>query len=362
VDYYEELGLNRSASNEEIRSAYHILVRVLHPDGQSDEAARHAAEQQLNRLNGMVEVLLNPLRRRRYDLSLEFPPRVAFAPPMEPLFPRRLTLYPAIALFSAGTILGCIIGYAITPSYRYPVTTSGANVNFASDPDGPIPQRSSLQEPPLFPVQSADHGGAERLHDALTRMSTPPALPPPEKVVVPSIPSQSTARLQHSASVAAPATTAASLEPPPNLPPAPLAQPNLPSALTDAVSPRSTATSTSLAGRWLYSPGAGRSNTRLYAPQYIELVSRLDGNFIAGTFRSRYYVVNQPLSPDVDFDFRGPLTNSGSSAFWVSTDGSRGTISMRLLPSGSLQVDWVRTRGGRERKLAFGKAVLVREP
>src|SRR5580700_6302662 len=32
MDYYEELGIDRSASPEEIRQAYKHLVRLLHPD------------------------------------------------------------------------------------------------------------------------------------------------------------------------------------------------------------------------------------------------------------------------------------------------------------------------------------------
>ena len=37
MDHYEELGLDRSASPEEIRQAYKRLVRLLHPDRCSDE-------------------------------------------------------------------------------------------------------------------------------------------------------------------------------------------------------------------------------------------------------------------------------------------------------------------------------------
>ena len=67
MDYYEELGLRASATEEEIRSAYRMLARMLHPDGQQDEEARALAECQMRRLNQMVETLSDPAKRAAYD-------------------------------------------------------------------------------------------------------------------------------------------------------------------------------------------------------------------------------------------------------------------------------------------------------
>ena len=70
MNHYEELGLANSASTEEIRKAYRVLSRLLHPDQQRDEELRRAAEMQMRRVNAMVDVLLDPERRRQYDEDL----------------------------------------------------------------------------------------------------------------------------------------------------------------------------------------------------------------------------------------------------------------------------------------------------
>jgi curved DNA-binding protein CbpA len=71
MTYYEELGLDASASLEQIREAYLYLARLLHPDQQQDEDLRRLAEAQMKRVNHIYEVLSDPDRRRRYDSELE---------------------------------------------------------------------------------------------------------------------------------------------------------------------------------------------------------------------------------------------------------------------------------------------------
>ncbi len=71
MNYYEELGLAPTASQEEIHRAYRKLAQVLHPDYQQDEALRRVCERQLARLNEVAAVLGDPERRREYDLRLK---------------------------------------------------------------------------------------------------------------------------------------------------------------------------------------------------------------------------------------------------------------------------------------------------
>jgi len=71
MNYYSELGVKHDASEREIRQAYRVLVRLLHPDTQTGDDLRLAAERQLIRLNEMFAVLMNVDTRRAYDLSLE---------------------------------------------------------------------------------------------------------------------------------------------------------------------------------------------------------------------------------------------------------------------------------------------------
>ncbi|MCW2523053.1 MAG: molecular chaperone DnaJ [Frankiales bacterium] len=62
-DYYEVLGVSRSASAEELQSAFRTLARRYHPDINSDPAA----EERFKELNEAYHVLADPDSRARYD-------------------------------------------------------------------------------------------------------------------------------------------------------------------------------------------------------------------------------------------------------------------------------------------------------
>ncbi|MDQ3696200.1 MAG: molecular chaperone DnaJ [Chloroflexota bacterium] len=62
-DYYEVLGLSRSASNDEIRRAYRKLARQFHPDVNRD----NGAEDRFKEINEAYEVLADEQRRAGYD-------------------------------------------------------------------------------------------------------------------------------------------------------------------------------------------------------------------------------------------------------------------------------------------------------
>jgi len=44
MNYYEELGIRQDAALEEIRQAYKLLARLLHPDAQPDARLKAMAE------------------------------------------------------------------------------------------------------------------------------------------------------------------------------------------------------------------------------------------------------------------------------------------------------------------------------
>jgi curved DNA-binding protein len=77
-DYYDILGVSRTASKDEIRRAYRKLARKYHPDI-SKEAG---AEDKFKEINEAHEVLKDPEKRKRYDqLGTEWQHGQEFRPP-----------------------------------------------------------------------------------------------------------------------------------------------------------------------------------------------------------------------------------------------------------------------------------------
>ena len=65
-DYYETLGVSKSASQEEIRKAFRKLARQHHPDV-AKQKDKKAAEAKFKEINEAYEVLSDAEKRRKYD-------------------------------------------------------------------------------------------------------------------------------------------------------------------------------------------------------------------------------------------------------------------------------------------------------
>ena len=64
VDYYKLLGVSKTASTKEIKSAYRKLARKFHPDLNPNDKDAKKKFQQINEAN---EVLSDPEKRKKYD-------------------------------------------------------------------------------------------------------------------------------------------------------------------------------------------------------------------------------------------------------------------------------------------------------
>ncbi|MEO8795138.1 MAG: J domain-containing protein [Daejeonella sp.] len=64
VDYYKVLGIDKKASEKDIKNAYRKLARKYHPDVNPNDKTAHQKFQEINEAN---EVLSDAVKRKKYD-------------------------------------------------------------------------------------------------------------------------------------------------------------------------------------------------------------------------------------------------------------------------------------------------------
>ncbi len=80
-DYYETLGVSKTATEDELRSAFRKLARKYHPDVAKD---KKSAEEKFKQINEAYEVLSDPEKRQKYDqLGANWNQPGGFQPPPE---------------------------------------------------------------------------------------------------------------------------------------------------------------------------------------------------------------------------------------------------------------------------------------
>jgi curved DNA-binding protein CbpA len=326
MDYYEELGVEPSASPDEIRQAYKHLARLLHPDHCGDQQGRRLADLQMKRLNCMLQVLTNPLDRESYDRSLFSGTPALSGPPGSLDWKAPPWLWPALGVVLLAGILSLMIR---TPRSAATAARSpeAAVEPAASAPQPKVPRAHAYQRP------AKDSAGDDSELEGLPADQAPvQARGPAGGRSVPEPVSEEPAPVR-------------------GMPP-PIASPLTALGQTPA--------SPSMAGNWLFVPAPATKCAGLYPPEYIELRVIEEAGVLRGHYRARYRVSDKAISPTVAFEFEGRGSNDEARLPWTGPGGAKGEVTMRLLESGVLEVTWEANRMGAELGLISGTATLVR--
>jgi hypothetical protein len=330
MDYYEELGLSRSASSGDIRHAYKQLVRLLHPDHCTDESLRPLAELQMKRLNGILEILTDAVARGQYDRES-----------LKAVRPRMLISSAAQA---------CRIAARACRTWIWPAAALAAVAGLIAffRPARPDP----VMAPPVIASAPLAASHPDNRSDLIRRQhrTTPPRMEPIEGIPEIGLPQESPLAVPAAAETR---TTGAEFAPPQNV------THILTQAPAREVMPQPTPAT--LSGNWFFVPAARRRSDGLYPPQYIELRISEHAGMLQGKYRARYRVPDQAISPQVSFEFEGAAGPDGASLTWTGPGGAHGDVTLRLLTSGALEITWVANQLGSELGLISGTATLIRK-
>jgi len=353
MNFYEEFGVRNDASVEEIRQAYKTLARVLHPDSQMDEKLRAAAACQMKRLHEILDIFLDPRKRRAYDESLAAAayPNAAlhWAPPAEPSVRPldKFELAQSALRHWSWILMGCMIlgsgFWYVTARGPTPAESVPNRFPNAALPDGTGPVLRPVEQAAKHEIRDSAVG---------TRLSSvaEPALPEELGAAKPESPGLPDGPVPIPVALSGPAPTAAYSARAPEVP-----EPEYASSVPSIHG-------SSFAGDWFYVPAIEKPDSHLYPPVDIEFhLTEKDGS-LGGQYRGKYKVPDTAVSQDVLFQVQGKSPAGASAALvWTSNDGANGEIDLVLRQPNLMTVTWWTTRLGRRPGLSSGAATLFRQ-
>lgn len=371
IDYYEELGVERNAAPEAIRDSFRALVRLLHPDQQTDEHLKSIAEKQLRKVNRIYAVLSDPERRREYDEMLEEglrPPAVVFSAPATNITAKALVtrmVWIGLAMLGVAIVIwlatdppsGPVLGSApVEHASSSPKQTPAASTQ-SSKPDVAPAAR------PASPVPASDAREIVQLKADLraARMERDEA-----KRELAEVKSEDPMNPPHPSNPLTAASTSMTDLTPPRVLPYPPHAPSGPVVAALGLPGRTPKPPGSdphqFAGFWFFARSSFQTphNTNLYPPEFIEAVLTEQNGVVHGRYRSRYQIVDRAISPDVNFEFTGSPSGPVIVSAWSGTGGARGQITLRMTDENSIKIDWTASELGSIQGLASGTATLTR--
>ena len=339
MNYYEELGIRRNATTAEVREAYKLAARLLHPDMQQDQRLKDLAECQMRRLSGVLAMLVNPRERARYDAGLANEARLEQLP--LPAVEGGSKLWQTAARHWFWVLLGSMtmgMGVWYGLAHGTDVPPRIAAERNAKAATGPLVTQAEPASVKNRRVKTAETARTRSAQQTLPLRNT--AGEAPEPIV------------RATAPTPVPRAEAPKAEPTA----VPVAQDALPAgAARSGDEPR-------FAGQWLYAADAAEEDLAgTYPAKYVEFRLHEDHGNLAGDYRAVHSRVDKAISPEVVFHARGELPQGKTGMLdWESSAGAKGELELTLQAPNRLLVKWWTTQFGRQEVLSSGMAVLMR--
>jgi hypothetical protein len=357
MDFYEELGVSRFASLDEIRGAYRRRARLFHPDRYPNAELRAIAEAEMRRVNDIAVILTHPQERLRYDRTLTAEGVAAdtnqnrsFRAAHSPL---RSEFKVALLLVAgAAASLTCILALRVEPASATATPVAAANPAHTALVHSAKPERKPSRVP-LSPMEG------KRMVETAEASLPPIQADIAWQNLIPLLPPFQFARADKPVKAPAPA--------PPNSesPSDSVGGLHIDSADTPASLPsdeiRPAHRNSGLVGLWRYTRSAQRpALTGVFAAQEVEVGITSQSGIIYGYYEGRYVSPQGPVSREASFQFSGTAEKESARTTWSSPDGSRGEIRLHMASEDSLEMVWIASHPGRRGQLASGKIILAR--